>query len=404
MDDTMAVGQHTNAGRNHLMRTGRQREVKRAERSFTSLNPDDDMDFADVKYRTPPRSVVAPSTRVLRSSRRLATRNGPAVSEDISQVSASCDEPGDELLSGGMSRPTLQKLELHVRKQSRGRASGGPEVHAIRKRSRKPSGIDDRDVSKKRQSLPTSDRTAGQVRKQLCTRKDRLSIKSSPKQKDSPRRRLHTSDLDQDGPSQESYTTEHSEDFSLNLSPDAIQPLKQSRSRRGSVRRDLLADIRRKRLTPRETDLVRVAFCEVYPSPPSNMAAQGRYELNNGTEMAESQQQDLWHEYLKPWSDRWWELYSLFCDHMRGVKLAKRNNTKASVTASECRESARKFHIEHGDAKPASVVQSQGSGQWQDNHSRSHSSSQPATDTDVHVEPPHGLRGDETCHASQAEH
>lgn len=107
----------------------------------------------------------------------------------------------------------------------------------------------------------------------------------------------------------------------------------------------------RSRMTGEELSHVRVAFCVYYPPPPSNMEAQGRYELMHGRAMSAGLEKSLWERELKPWSERWWELYQMFNDEVRQRKMKKSLHKSTAVSISECRKWAKAFHRIHGDAR-----------------------------------------------------
>jgi hypothetical protein len=106
--------------------------------------------------------------------------------------------------------------------------------------------------------------------------------------------------------------------------------------------------------------LVRLAFCVHYPPPPSNMAAAGRYELKYGRGMSKDMESALWVKELKPWSDRWWSLYSMFGDVVREKKMAKSLDMSTNLSKADTKRWAAAFYKEHGDAKPSRFSIGQG--------------------------------------------
>jgi hypothetical protein len=106
--------------------------------------------------------------------------------------------------------------------------------------------------------------------------------------------------------------------------------------------------------------LVRLAFCVHYPPPPSNMAAAGRYELKYGRGMSKDMESALWVKELKPWSERWWSLYSMFGDVVREKKMAKSLDMCTNLSKADTKRWAAAFYKEHGDAKPSKLSIGQG--------------------------------------------
>jgi hypothetical protein len=127
------------------------------------------------------------------------------------------------------------------------------------------------------------------------------------------------------------------------------------KARRVKAHAEAMERVRQERMDEEEMSSVRQAFCRHYPPPPSNMAAAGRYELANGREMTPEMVAALWEETLKPWSDRWWELYSTFTQVVRDEKMRKPLSRSTRVTKGECARRARAFYKEHGDARPALI-------------------------------------------------
>jgi hypothetical protein len=97
---------------------------------------------------------------------------------------------------------------------------------------------------------------------------------------------------------------------------------------------------------------IRFQFCVHYPPPPSNMAAAGRYELKYGRGMTKEMECALWAKELKPWSERWWKLWSLFADVAREKKLQKPLDKSTTISNAEIKRWAAAFYKEHGDARP----------------------------------------------------
>lgn len=112
-----------------------------------------------------------------------------------------------------------------------------------------------------------------------------------------------------------------------------------------------LEEIYRSRMSCDELSIVRAAFCKYYPSPPSNMEAQGRYEFTHGKSMSLGLEQSLWERELKPWSNRWWTLYQMFNDEVRDHKMKKSLHKSTAVSMSECNRWAKAFYETHGDAR-----------------------------------------------------
>jgi hypothetical protein len=128
--------------------------------------------------------------------------------------------------------------------------------------------------------------------------------------------------------------------------------------KRGQVAHDqarqALERVKQERLSEEEMARIRQEFCVHYPPPPSNMAAAGRYELENKREMTTEMRDALWETELKPWSDRWWMLYGMFTDLVRAKKMEKPVTHSTEVTRKECKWWAKAFREEHGDARPQS--------------------------------------------------
>lgn len=107
----------------------------------------------------------------------------------------------------------------------------------------------------------------------------------------------------------------------------------------------------RKRLSPDELSILRIAFVEHYPTPPSNMQVMGRHQFSTGREMCESKMHEMYKNMLKPWGDRWWKFYGIFNDEAREKKLEKPVTVDPTITEKEAAKWALAFHAKHGDAK-----------------------------------------------------
>jgi hypothetical protein len=132
---------------------------------------------------------------------------------------------------------------------------------------------------------------------------------------------------------------------------DALQAIPQKAKKPRSLLGRAREAILRERMSDDELGRIRIAFCALYPPPPSNMAAQGRYEAKYGREMTKDLEKALWLKELKPWSDRWWELYQLFNDDVRARKMLKDLDRTTTVTDIECSKWASQFHEIHGNAR-----------------------------------------------------
>lgn len=127
-----------------------------------------------------------------------------------------------------------------------------------------------------------------------------------------------------------------------------VEPIKERRKR---GRR--FADYLYRKLTEDDASLIRQAFIKYYRTPPSNGTMQGCYELKHGREMSEALKKELWETKLKPWSDRWWELYQKFGEVGREIKRRKeKKDVKPALNMRELTTAAKKFYEEHGNAQP----------------------------------------------------
>ena len=106
------------------------------------------------------------------------------------------------------------------------------------------------------------------------------------------------------------------------------------------------------KLSTDELSIIRVAFIKRYPSPPSNMQAQGRYEAAHGTAMTSGMIQRTWETQLKPWSKRWWDFYLDFNNKVREKKASKPRDKDPTLKESEVKSWVEEYYREHGDAKP----------------------------------------------------
>ena len=99
---------------------------------------------------------------------------------------------------------------------------------------------------------------------------------------------------------------------------------------------------------------IRLAFIQFFPTPPSNMQVQGRYEAINGNSMSAEMVQRLWEQTLKPWSSRWWELYHNFHNVVRKKKLEKSRDRDPTIEEDEVLEWAKSFCEKYGNPEPRS--------------------------------------------------
>lgn len=131
-----------------------------------------------------------------------------------------------------------------------------------------------------------------------------------------------------------------------------VKVIKKRRTAKQRDERQLAYEaIKQKRLDDDEQAWIRQSFCDLYPTPPSNMLAAGRYELQHGKEMTKEMTQMLWDRELKPWSDKWWDYYGKFTQAIRDHKLTKPLTKSTRTNEAECKRLAMKFHIEFGDAR-----------------------------------------------------
>lgn len=133
-----------------------------------------------------------------------------------------------------------------------------------------------------------------------------------------------------------------------------IKPLKPKRRKRseGAIVRETIL---RRRCDDDELRMMREAFVVHYPPPPSNQAAHGRYEAFYGREMTEEMEDELWETVLKPWSDRWWQLYTDFGLHCRAEKMKKPLDRSTKMTVAECKRWSKIFYKENGDARAPGI-------------------------------------------------
>lgn len=101
-----------------------------------------------------------------------------------------------------------------------------------------------------------------------------------------------------------------------------------------------------------ELSILRIAFTEYYEPPPSNMQAHARIEMMYGIELNQAAREDLWKTDLKPWSDRWWQLYGEFNDLAREKKKQKPRTKKPTVCMSEAKIWAKAFFDKNGKIGP----------------------------------------------------
>ncbi len=133
----------------------------------------------------------------------------------------------------------------------------------------------------------------------------------------------------------------------LSLSIKAIPTRKRRRPSEGK-----LAEYQymRKRLSEEEMSILRVAFIKWYPTPPSNLQAQSRYEQQYGRQMSKRMIEGLWKRKLEPWSNRWWKFFQDFFDLAREKKKEKRADRDPTITKAEASAWSKEFHDKHGDA------------------------------------------------------
>ena len=108
----------------------------------------------------------------------------------------------------------------------------------------------------------------------------------------------------------------------------------------------------RKRLSSTELSIVRIAFVKLYPNPPSNLKVMGRYQFSTIRDMDKDRMNEIYNTFLKPWGDKWWELYFKFNDDVRRRKLAKFHSVNPTITEEEATSWAEEFYSIHGSAKP----------------------------------------------------
>lgn len=119
------------------------------------------------------------------------------------------------------------------------------------------------------------------------------------------------------------------------------------------------ADYLFKKMTTDELAMIREAFIDHYPPPPSNMQAQGRFEQMYGREMSQAMINGLWKKELEPWSERWWKYYNEFNELARQRKLDKPRDRDPSLTKQELKRWAKAFYKSHGNARiPAAELPS----------------------------------------------
>lgn len=137
-----------------------------------------------------------------------------------------------------------------------------------------------------------------------------------------------------------------------------VKVIKKRRTAKQRDERQLAYEaIKQKRLDDDEQAWIRQSFCDLYPTPPSNMLAAGRYELQHGKEMTKEMTQMLWDRELKPWSDKWWDYYGKFTQAVRDHKLTKPLTKSTRTNEAECKRLAKKFHVEFGDARENRTLQ-----------------------------------------------
>ncbi|CDF34630.1 unnamed protein product [Chondrus crispus] len=105
------------------------------------------------------------------------------------------------------------------------------------------------------------------------------------------------------------------------------------------------------RMTSDELSTIRKGFVKYYPTPPSNMHAQGRFEQQYMREMPKAMVEALWKNELKPWSDRWWNFFTMFGDFSREKKKQKPLGKNPTLKQAEVDRWAKEFHAKHGDAR-----------------------------------------------------
>lgn len=116
-----------------------------------------------------------------------------------------------------------------------------------------------------------------------------------------------------------------------------------------------LPDRQFSQLTSDELSILRMAFVKYYPTPPSNLQAQARFEQLYGMTMTTKMVQGLWKNELEPWSKRWWDFYGMFNDIAREHKLLKPRDRDPTIKDHEAERWAKQFYKKHGDARVPSL-------------------------------------------------
>lgn len=132
----------------------------------------------------------------------------------------------------------------------------------------------------------------------------------------------------------------------------AIEGLRAKKSRRLQQE---LPDRQFSQLTGEELSRLRLAFVKHYPTPPSNLQAQARFEQLYGMSMTAKMVEGLWKNELEPWSKRWWDFYGMFNDVARKQKLLKPRDRDPTIKACEAAKWAENFHKQHGEARIPSL-------------------------------------------------
>lgn len=135
----------------------------------------------------------------------------------------------------------------------------------------------------------------------------------------------------------------------MDIVVEAMKPRRKKKGRR-------FAERLYRSLTEDDLSLIRQAFTKVYRTPPSNARVQGCYEFDQGQQMSEAMKKQVWENDLKPWSDRWWQLYQDFGKIGRRIKREKEaKDIKPDLNMRELTKAAKKFREEHGEIQPEKI-------------------------------------------------